>query len=816
MTTYPLLPQTRQHPLQSVPGRLAVSLALILALIATALISPASAQVNDTPPSNRANHFVTDNGDGLSRTGRIARHAGCSAGGDGLSAWRQDRGHVRPSQTPHLLSNPYHRTGLAMTENGGVPDDYTGHVPVYSEGNWWPNVGPQQPSPQSLNGTYNRDLVHDTGLFFQDGKVVPTSEALFVPGLSRLTARNETNCSFYITTGSFPGAEQPGQALTYMGPGSSVTVPLAPEGWWPAASTPETYSSVAGLNSLHIPGWHHSSWSPRMYSGGDQSRDFGTPGFAYNLDPSPSNGAVYTNLRTAEGYDPAVSGDPGYGIALYVNGELASVVDMVKTSDTHADATLVAKSRYNPQNFQQGAVTVAGAVVDIAASESGEYRYLTHEAAQALISEYRNRDGYSVVTQGYDSNPSANVGGEYLPSPLNPGVFDQGDGSNDSNNDDDSVNNDNDNNAGPSARIEAESGQVLGGASVYQDDAASGQQAVGNTDGVGRGVQFSNIPAGTSLTVGYSSALSGSISYFVNGQDRGDINFSSTGAWTGSYQQVSIEGSFNAGDSLEIRSDGGDTAMNIDWIQLAGAGGAAADNQRVEAEDATLSGGAVVLDDPSASGDQAVGSPDSGVFAAGADMNLNDNDVASKHQAKSKAAMYRSKQVFASFEETVSFEMPRADAINLRYTSETGGTASYSINGQYRGTVSLQPTGGWFGDYQQTTLFVASSPGDVIDFQLRNPNGGVNLDWVEFVNFAGWSGGSDWFGGDVSGGNEFGGGLFGNAAAFDCNVSDGNLNWTDHDAVRRRRSSRRRPVPDPLRRHPPPDLQRRQQRRTLR
>ena len=373
------------------------------------------AQVSDTPPSNEPNFVVdiSENGPGLSRNGKVARFANWvyPANQDVLAPWRADRGFVLPSQIPGLLSNPYHKTGLAMNIFAGVPNNYTGHVPVYSEGNFWPFVGPQQILPN--NQGVDRDLVQDAGLYFVNGQVVATEEPLFVAGDNRLKAVNQTDYSYLITAGSFPGTEQPGQVMNILNPGETITVPLAPNGWWPDAVVPETYSSVAGFNPLHAPGWHHSSWSPSEYPGGIQARDFGTPGFAYNLDPNVdfrpgiTNNVLFAGLRSAEGYDPLISGDPGYGLAFYTDGELQGVIDMQLTDEYNAVATLVAQNRHNPANRQQGPITVASAIIAVQPSEQGEYRYITHSAAQALISEFRNQSGWTTITETYDSNPQA-------------------------------------------------------------------------------------------------------------------------------------------------------------------------------------------------------------------------------------------------------------------------------------------------------------------------------------------------------------------------------------------------------------------------
>ncbi|GLS24632.1 glycosyl hydrolase [Marinibactrum halimedae] len=570
-------------------------LALAMSFPAASIPFGAVAQVSSTPPSTQPNHSVNDNGEGLNRNGPVARFEGCAypENEDILAPWRQDRGFVKPSHQVGLLSNPYHQTGLAMNVYSGVPQNYSGHVPVYSEGNYWPYVGPQQllPSQQITQFGSDRDLVQDAGLYFENGQVVSTQEPLFVKGVDWIRAVNHTDCSFLITAGSFPGTEQPGQVMSVLNPRGTTIVPLAPRGWWPDAVVPETYSSVAGLNPLHAPGWHHSSWSPAMYAGGEQARDFGTPGFAYNLDPnvdytpgSITEGMLFANLRTAEGYDPLVSGDPGYGMAFYIDGELQAVIDMIKTNDYQAEATLVAQSRHNPTNFQQGPITVAGAIIGVQPNQSAEYHYLTHTEAQRLIAQHRGVGGWSVVTEFYQSNPQASlapvtidpvIGGTDGGSPpVNP----PGDGGNNGGGNNGGGNNGGGNNGGgnddgnPGSSeplwLEAEQASLLGGVSVYNDSAASAQSAVGNTYGAGKGVEWTNLPAASEVTIQYASQFSGRLSYFVNGVDAGDVSFSSTGGWGGSYSQASVAVSIPQGGSFALKFQNGDTAMNIDAVEF--------------------------------------------------------------------------------------------------------------------------------------------------------------------------------------------------------------------------------------------------------
>ena len=116
--------------------------------------------------------------------------------------------------------------------------------------------------------------------------------------------------------------------------------------------------------------------------------------------------------------------------------------------------------------------------------------------------------------------------------------------------------------------VEAESGSLTGVAAVYNDAAASGGQGVAFISEIGAGFTIDTPNQGTtvSFTVRYASMSSGSVSYFVNGSDAGDISFNSTGAWVGNYTNVTVTQTIPAGGSFEIRFQNGDAAMNVDNV----------------------------------------------------------------------------------------------------------------------------------------------------------------------------------------------------------------------------------------------------------
>ncbi len=121
----------------------------------------------------------------------------------------------------------------------------------------------------------------------------------------------------------------------------------------------------------------------------------------------------------------------------------------------------------------------------------------------------------------------------------------------------------------PTSNIyEAESGNILGTASIYSDGNASGGEGVAFISSTGAGVSVTNEIFGSYFTVRYASQLSGKISYRINGQDSGDFNFTSTGAWVGAYQDIRVDAEIPGGANVEIFFDAGDAALNIDYIKV--------------------------------------------------------------------------------------------------------------------------------------------------------------------------------------------------------------------------------------------------------
>ncbi len=126
---------------------------------------------------------------------------------------------------------------------------------------------------------------------------------------------------------------------------------------------------------------------------------------------------------------------------------------------------------------------------------------------------------------------------------------------------------------------EAENGQRIGQAKVYNDPVASNGAGVDSLGHYGwaeptSGVTFNNMPATNSFTIGYSSNLQNSrVSLLVNGVHIKDFDAPFTGGWSGpgNYSTIDITGiTVNDGDSITILRDASDpleNGINIDYIK---------------------------------------------------------------------------------------------------------------------------------------------------------------------------------------------------------------------------------------------------------
>ncbi len=117
-------------------------------------------------------------------------------------------------------------------------------------------------------------------------------------------------------------------------------------------------------------------------------------------------------------------------------------------------------------------------------------------------------------------------------------------------------------------KIEAETSILSGQSQYYNDGAASNGQGVAYLDDPGNSFTISNAPKANKVEFVYASQNSGKISVFINGQDKGDLNFTSNGAWVGSYSKVTFDTTVSTGDSFQVINNTGDSALNVDYLNF--------------------------------------------------------------------------------------------------------------------------------------------------------------------------------------------------------------------------------------------------------
>ena len=120
--------------------------------------------------------------------------------------------------------------------------------------------------------------------------------------------------------------------------------------------------------------------------------------------------------------------------------------------------------------------------------------------------------------------------------------------------------------------IQAESGSLLGSAEYYTDGSAANGQGVAYISSVNAGFRLEGVPTANSVEIKYASQQSGTLSVFVNGNDAGDINFSSNGSWVGNYTTATIQVNVPEGATFEMIYQNGDAAMNVDELTFIGEG----------------------------------------------------------------------------------------------------------------------------------------------------------------------------------------------------------------------------------------------------
>ena len=112
-------------------------------------------------------------------------------------------------------------------------------------------------------------------------------------------------------------------------------------------------------------------------------------------------------------------------------------------------------------------------------------------------------------------------------------------------------------------------GSLSGAAQIFNDSAASGGQGVAYIYQQGAGFTVVNQGLDADrVNILYASEQSGTITIKIKGQAGQDLNFDSTGSWTGNYRLASYGAKIPSGATLEIVWENGNNALNVDYLQF--------------------------------------------------------------------------------------------------------------------------------------------------------------------------------------------------------------------------------------------------------
>ena len=113
--------------------------------------------------------------------------------------------------------------------------------------------------------------------------------------------------------------------------------------------------------------------------------------------------------------------------------------------------------------------------------------------------------------------------------------------------------------------LEAETADIIGGASKAEDNEASGGYLVSLTK-PGECIKLTDVPSGNKLAIRYASVKAGTISVAVNDQPVRKVNVHSSGSLTGSFLLAIIDVEIPSNATLTISLADNDAAVNIDRI----------------------------------------------------------------------------------------------------------------------------------------------------------------------------------------------------------------------------------------------------------
>ncbi|WP_243866952.1 S-layer homology domain-containing protein [Paenibacillus sp. BK720] len=208
---------------------------------------------------------------------------------------------------------------------------------------------------------------------------------------------------------------------------------------------------------------------------------------------------------------------------------------------------------------------------------------------------------------------------------------------------------------------EAETANLIGGASVYADIKASGE-AGADLAAAGDGVEFTNVKAGNKLLVRYAGEADGKLALYVNGARKKDVVFPANGVWKGAYNVRPIDADIPAGAAVKLVCENGGSRVRVDNLDVAGI---------VEAENSgTVSDGVALQDDRTASGGAAM----TGFAADGSFIAFTNKNGAGSVSVRYKSNTDASFTVYAKYRNNVDdASVYKTDTLGVIGLPATGG-----------------------------------------------------------------------------------------------------------------------------------------------
>lgn len=240
--------------------------------------------------------------------------------------------------------------------------------------------------------------------------------------------------------------------------------------------------------------------------------------------------------------------------------------------------------------------------------------------------------------------------------------------------------------------VEAEMMVISGTATTQRDDSASAGGMVAGITTTGSALELAKVARTPQISIRYASAVTGTMSLYVNGVHKQDIRFTSTGSNTGLYAVKIVDGNIPADASLRLQRDAADIGVSVDYVYI---GAKPLRNGLIEAETALKVRGAGDYSDPLASGHKMVAYL---------------NTIGSALEFINVAA---------------------ANRLTVRYATINNGTFSLYVNGIHERDVVFNSTGEWTGAYEYKTESIVIPKGSTIRLQCDTGDVGINVDYIK-------------------------------------------------------------------------------------